>query len=442
MQLYDTLFLFVFLPIFMGIYAWLSPKRRPALISLANLLFIALNGYLGLIVFFVSFFVTYFSGVFIYNYRLDERKRTRQKLLVLINILIGIIVLLFFSSPQRITLSFLRPFSMLGAMVMPLHTISYLVDVYRGDKPAQTRVTVLMAYLGFFPSITCGLVLKYKSFSESFDAPNVTREKLSSGIRLYTVSLASYVVIGVRLNDICDEIIATSVSSLSGGVMWLCALAFYVCFCVNVVTYLGMAHGISLMLGFAMKPCVKRIFRTDNLRDRIRGLNRPLFSWFKDYIYKPICNKDKRLSFAAVIVAICLMALWYRCAADSLCVGILAALFILFQSVTKSHFPRISRTVKCVVTKLMIIALVMMYIFLAFIRSGSLELSSLASTSGDDFLSYLLSTSALALLLGLIIIDPIVPMLLKKLNRRWLQIVMPAAEFLLIMISAAFMINA
>ena len=92
MELYNVLFPYFFLPVFMLIYALIPAKRRPLLIFAGNLLFISAADWRGAAVYFALLLTAYFSGIAIYNGRAkkdgEKPKLARRRLVLAGNALL------------------------------------------------------------------------------------------------------------------------------------------------------------------------------------------------------------------------------------------------------------------------------------------------------------------------------------------------------------------
>jgi D-alanyl-lipoteichoic acid acyltransferase DltB (MBOAT superfamily) len=398
-------FLYIFLPLFMGIYALLKPERRPSLIALANLAFIALYNARGLIVFAISFLAAYFSAIAIYNARNDSAKQGRRKLLLAANVLIQAAVFACFAHTSQLPDSSLKSLAMFGAAVIPLHTVSYLCDVYRGDCEVQTHLPTLAAYTAFFPAAGFGTVMKYKCFKRSFASPKITHQKLAEGIHCYIGGLAEYTIISAELQKVWDGIKSTSAGNLNALPMLLSVLILYVLFCIKVMGVINMGRGVAMMLGFYVRPPFKRKITKLSLTEHMRSFNIQLNSWLKDYVMKPILSCGGKLSGIIGTAAVILCAaLWYTFQIDAALVALLMSAVLIFESRMQKKILATPKTVQ------------------------------------SDFIEYTLGTSILPLTLGLLIMSGLLSAFLRKATGEWYKTALPAIDLVLLMLCTAFML--
>ena len=253
MELYNVLFPYFFLPVFMLIYALIPAKRRPLLIFAGNLLFISAADWRGAAVYFALLLTAYFSGIAIYNGRAkkdgEKPKLARRRLVLAGNALLCGAAFLIFAHGGALAPNLPYGLKLFGAGVIAAHMISYLTDVYRGDCEAQTKFSALAAYTGFFPSLGFGPILKYKNFRKTFAEPKVTLEKTAEGVRCYITGLAEYLMIAEPLSRALEDVKKTDFESVRGAPAWLAVMIFCACFCTTLNGMLNMGRGAALMLG-------------------------------------------------------------------------------------------------------------------------------------------------------------------------------------------------
>ena len=440
MHLYDPEFLFAFLPVFFGLYALLPAKKRPAVTAIANLIFLFTTSRFGLIIFIAALGSVYFSGISIYNNRNDPEKAESRKNLLSMNIIAAAALFVFFSVSGRGSTEFLllSPASVYCWAVIPLHLISYIVDVYRGDCEAQTSFLSLAAYAGFFPAASFGPVLKYKSFENSFKAPRLSLKKLAAGIRLYIFGLAEYLIIARRLEAIRSEIISAP-DSLRGGTGWLYVFLFYAIFVVSVSGLLHMGRGVSLMLGFYVRPASRRSFLTEDFTKRLRQMNETLAAWLRDYICKPLLSNSGKEK-TALICTICAGTMWYSFSVGWLITGFaIVGLITLQKELYKDHVT-FNKTSKGLITRLFVLTASAVCAFFE-LPSASIKIFGSRSGSENAFFDHLLSETALPFTLGIILTSALLPALIRRINYVWLKALIPIVEVFLLIVSISFMLN-
>lgn len=451
MILTNVLFIYFFLPAFMAVYILLPAKKRPWIIAAANLLILFANGAKSLILFLVGFWAVYFSAIYIYNTAKKENCQKKRRIVFTLNILLSLAILALCAPSAAVLSPTVRPFAIFGAAVIPLHMISYITDVYRGDCEAQTRITSLAAYLSFFPSVSFGPVLKYKNLEKSFRSPSPDHSKTAAGIKNYVCGLAEYVIIGGQLEKVRQSILSTSGAHIHGAAVWFSLLIFYVLFCVKISGMIHMGQGVSLIMGFPVKRCFKSVFLCRSLRKKAFAFNIPFNMWLKDYIFRPLESTGRKIRIPAFFLTVLFAALWYKPDLYFAAGALFLAAAITFDSevLCKKASPDkkpVREFLKLIFTKASVAAAVFIC-SVSEVLHGSGMIPSLFSRTagfagGNDFFRFLLGSSGLPLMIGLVIISTAIPKYIEKINRGWFRAALPAIELVLLMLSTAFVISA
>lgn len=451
MILTNVLFIYFFLPAFMAVYILLPAKKRPWIIAAANLLILFANGAKSLILFLVGFWAVYFSAIYIYNTAKKESSRKKRRIVFTLNIILSLLMLALCAPSAAVLSPTVRPFAIFGAAVIPLHMISYITDVYRGDCEAQTRITSLAAYLSFFPSVSFGPVLKYKNFEKSFRSPSPDHSKTAAGIKNYVCGLAEYVIIGGQLEKVRQSILSTSGTHIHGAAVWLSLLIFYVLFCVKISGMIHMGQGVALIMGFPVKRCFKSVFLCRSLRKKAFAFNIPFNMWLKDYIFRPLSRPSRKMRIPAFFLTLLFAALWYKPDLYFAAGALFLAAAVTIDSEILSKSERLDKKpgkelLKFIFTKAATVAAVFICAVSEVLHGGkvfpSLFHNSEGFTGENDFFRFLLTSSVLPLVIGLIIISTAIPKYIERINRGWFRAALPAIELVLLMLSTAFIISA
>ena len=174
----SNVFLFLFLPVFLGLYYLSGERYRNLLLLIASYLFYA---------WWRVDFLLLFAGVTVFNYWIGlrigaagVRTRAAQRWLIL-GVVVDLCVLGYFKyanfgvdSLNEIITSFgMQPFVLthillpIGISFYTFESISYIIDVYRGDTPATHNLIDFAAFVAIFPHLIAGPVLRFRTWSTS-----------------------------------------------------------------------------------------------------------------------------------------------------------------------------------------------------------------------------------------------------------------------------------
>ena len=78
----------------------------------------------------------------------------------------------------------------LGISFYTFQVISYTVDVYRGDVPAQKNLLTFAAYVAMFPQLVAGPIVRYSDIRSQLENRMHSVEKCAYGIRRFVTGLS------------------------------------------------------------------------------------------------------------------------------------------------------------------------------------------------------------------------------------------------------------
>ena len=334
MILSSVTFLYFFLPVFIGLYA-LTPKRhRAKALILGEAVFIGWGALPALVPLGISSFAAYLLGMLIDNRR-NNKPAARRVLLVSILLELSFILLAVLSSVGVIAKgsAVARAFPPVGVFVYTLGAMSYCIDIYRGQLRCDHRFTIVAAFVGFFPCLTAGPLLRYGEVQDKLTAPEMSADKLSRGISLYLKGLVERCVLSLQISNMWTQLIRLDISGISAITAWLglAAAGMYVYFEFASISH--MAMGVSLMLGIETPVNFDHPFCVSSVTELVKKFNTSVTAWFIDYIFKPIRGSGRGAGFtalAAIVTGACL-SLWYGADLSKLVFGVYMGLICLAE---------------------------------------------------------------------------------------------------------------
>jgi len=183
------------------------------------------------------------------------------------------------------TLTIILP---VGISFYTFQTLSYSIDVYRGElKPTKDFIS-FAAFVTFFPQLVAGPIERASHLLPQFLSPRkFSFQDARIGINLITYGLFKKVVVADRLalyvNNIFNDIGNANTISLLIGIVFF-SLQIY----CDFSGYSLMARGLSKLLGFDLMVNFKRPYLATSIPDFWRRWHVSLSTWFRDYVYIPL----------------------------------------------------------------------------------------------------------------------------------------------------------
>ena len=248
-------FLYYFLPLVLAVY-FLTPRAgKNAVLFLSSLLFYAWGEPRFCIFMLLSIAQGYVFGRLIEKHAQNKK---RSKLFLTASVALSLALLayckyadFFLSSVNAVTgLSFklLHVTLPIGISFYTFQILSYVVDVYRGEVPAQKSFLKLGTYIAMFPQLIAGPIVRYSEIAPQLDARQTTLEDISCGACRFVIGLSKKVLLA---NVLYGLITAFQESKdLSRLYVWLYAAAFMLQIYFDFSGYSDMAIGLGRMFGF------------------------------------------------------------------------------------------------------------------------------------------------------------------------------------------------
>ncbi len=308
-------FLFVFLPIFLLCY-YLFPKRMQNLILLiGSMIFYIYGAYdkeqigksiASILLFLATIVLTFTCGRFIERQfqcadRAEQPDRHKRfaKAWLLIGLIFNIGWLVFFkytnfflenwnhiSSGEPIPpLKLLMP---IGISFYTFQTVSYLVDVYRKDIPAEKSLLRFSVVIAMFPHIISGPIFRYRTISPDLRERTVTLSQFDEGLRTMTIGLGYKVLLANQLGGLWSDLSAIGYESISTPLAWAGIIAYSLQLYFDFYGYSLIAIGLGHMLGFQIPDNFDHPYTTLTMTDFWRKWHMTLGAWFRDYVYIPL----------------------------------------------------------------------------------------------------------------------------------------------------------
>ena len=210
----SMLFLWIFLPLVLAAY-YISPgKIRNGILVFFSLLFYAWGEPLYVFLMLFSVAVNFTGGILI------EKYQTRKKKILVATLIINLGLLGYFKYFGTLTEAITGLFSADGTgttlfqVALPIgisfytfQALSYVIDVYRGEVPAQHNFWHMLLYISFFPQLIAGPIVKYRDIAAQITGRKETIRKFAAGIMRFCWGLGKKVLLANSFARVVDEIL-------------------------------------------------------------------------------------------------------------------------------------------------------------------------------------------------------------------------------------------
>ena len=288
-------FLTLFLPLTILLYFAVPRRFRNLLLFLASLIFYAWGEPVYIVLMLFSSVVDYSHGLLMEKF--DGRPGVRRVLLIS-SVAINLSLLGFFKyaglvvSTLNAALSLSIPVPSValpvGISFYTFQTMSYSIDVYRRNCPAQRDPIAFGCYVTMFPQLIAGPIVRYVDVMREINDRRETFEGFYLGIRRFLVGLAKKLILANGVGMLWDSVSAQPAASLSALSAWLGVLAYAFQIYFDFSGYSDMAIGMGRMFGFQFPENFRYPYVSRSVSDFWRRWHITLSTWFREYLYIPL----------------------------------------------------------------------------------------------------------------------------------------------------------
>ena len=243
----------------------------------------------------------------------------------------------------------------LGISFYTFQVISYTVDVYRGDVPAQKNLLTFAAYVAMFPQLVAGPIVRYSDIRSQLENRTHSVEKCAYGIRRFVTGLSKKILIANVLGELIGQFQASEEKSVL--FFWMYAVAFMLQIYFDFSGYSDMAIGLGKIFGFDFPENFNYPYISKSITEFWRRWHMSLGTWFRDYVYIPLGGNRVKKSrwFFNIAVVWALTGLWHGAAWNFVVWGLYMAVFLMLEKNFLLPFLKKSRAAGHIYTMLLVI---------------------------------------------------------------------------------------
>lgn len=312
-------FLFIFLLATFLIYYIVPKKFRNTVLFAASLIFYGYGEPIFILLMMFSVTVNYISGILISESEQPKKKKAILIVCVIINLLIlgyfKYTPLLVETAKKIPALAFLPDPEIalpIGISFYTFQTMSYTIDVYRGNCSAQKNYITFGTYVALFPQLIAGPIVRYVDVEQQLQSREESVEKISNGVRLFLFGLAKKVLVANEMGIIWDSFKA---SPAQNGILgsWAGIIAFTLQIYFDFSGYSDMACGLGEMFGFEFVRNFDYPYSCKSITEFWRRWHISLGTWFKEYVYIPLGGnrKGKARQCINIFIVWALTGIWH-----------------------------------------------------------------------------------------------------------------------------------
>ena len=347
-MLFNSIEFIIFFPIVTLLYFLIPFKFRWLHLLIASCIFYmaAIPSYI--LVLFTVIITDYFAGRKI-------ESTSNKKLWLIISIAANIGILGFFkyynffisniNSATAANFSLLHVALPIGLSFHTFQSLSYTIEVYRGNQPAVKHFGYYALYVMFYPQLVAGPIERPNHmFPQLFEKHSFSSQNLYEGLRLMAWGFFKKVVIADRVGGYVDAVF-NNPGQVNTVNIWVAIVFFSIQIYADFSGYSDIAVGAARCMGYQLMVNFNRPYFAKNIRDFWRKWHISLSSWFRDYVYIPLGGnrKGKLRKHFNILITFSLSGLWHGAGWTFIVWGFLHGIYIVLADLfTFSFHKRLS----------------------------------------------------------------------------------------------------
>ncbi len=196
----------------------------------------------------------------------------------------------------------------IGISFYTFQLLTYVIDVYRGEVPAQKKFTTVLLYASLFHQCIAGPIVRYGDVENELTERSINLTEMSQGLTRFACGLAKKAVLANGCGAVADTLLLSdaaignaamltenlaAITSRSALSLWA-GMGFYMLqIYLDFSAYSDMAIGMGLMSGFHYKENFNYPYVAYSVTDFWRRWHMSLSTFFRDYVYIPLGGNRK-----------------------------------------------------------------------------------------------------------------------------------------------------
>lgn len=359
-------FIFLFLPITVGIYFALPVRTRNLWLLISGLCFYGFGEPRFLPLMVITITLDYVLGFLIDRFYKSGNQAAARRVLVL-GAALNVGQLVFFKYFDFFGLGL-----PIGISFYTFQALSYVIDVYYRRVDATKSLVAFGAYVSLFPQLIAGPIVKYTDVERELFSRKHSISDIAEGMRTFCAGLAKKVLIANVAGQTWDTL--SSDNSFLGA--HLAVFFFGIQIYFDFSGYSDMAKGLGRVFGFKFPQNFDYPYIARSITEFWRRWHITLSSWFREYVYIPLGGnrRGKLKTYRNLLITWALTGLWHGSSINFLLWGFYFAAVLIIE---KAFLGRVLSVVPSVISHLYSVAFIA-FGWVIFVSDGGIDGLSLA----------------------------------------------------------------
>ena len=325
-------FLFLFLPISVGVYFLLPLRAKNFWLLFSGLCFYGFGEPKFLPVMIITVLLNFCFGLIVFKYRQRARLCKAFLWLAVAYNIFSLAYFKFFANELPIGISFYT-----------FQALSYVVDVYRTDAEVCRDPISFGAYVSLYPQLVAGPIVRYSQIDGQLKAREHSLSLMASGLRTFCAGLSKKVLLANMAGQAWEFFAhQRGFADAYVGIFFFSMQIYF-----DFSGYSDMAVGLGRMFGFSFPQNFNYPYISKSITEFWRRWHITLSSFFREYVYIPLGGnrKGRFCTYRNLLLTWALTGIWHGATLNFLVWGLYFALILVLEKAFLRRllegFPRI-----------------------------------------------------------------------------------------------------
>lgn len=199
----------------------------------------------------------------------------------------------------------------IGISFYTFHSLTYIIDLYRGDATPAKSFADFSCFVALFPDLVAGPIIRYKTLAEQLAFREHTVRRFASGVNLFILGFAKKLLLANPCGLVADSVFNAAHPGMLDAWVGVIAYAFQIYF--DFCGYSDMAVGLGRMLGFEFLKNFDAPYLSESITEVWKRWHISLSNVLRDYLYIPLGGnrKGEGRTYVNLAVVMLLGGLWH-----------------------------------------------------------------------------------------------------------------------------------
>ena len=357
-MLFNSLHFLLFFAIVTPTYFFLSQKFRVLFLLIASCYFYMAFLPVYILILAGTIVIDYIAGIYI-----EKTQGKKRKLYLVISLISNIGILCIFKYYNFLNENISHVLNVFGyenhipnlSILLPIglsfHTfqaMSYTIEVYRGNQPAERNFITYSLYVMFYPQLVAGPIERPQNLLYQFKQKhNFEYQRVVDGLKLMAWGMFKKVVIADRLAEMVNYVY-NDPTSFKGFPLIIATVFFAIQIYCDFSGYSDIAIGSAQVMGFKLMRNFERPYFSKSISEFWKRWHISLSTWFKDYLYIPLGGNRvvKWKIFRNLLLTFLISGLWHGANWTFIIWGAIHGIYLVLELLLKPVKDRFFQKIK------------------------------------------------------------------------------------------------